>query len=331
MRLLAEPDHSTVEMACKLFGVTKQAWYKNNDHSIDRAAREDMVIQYVKEIRLKDPGMGGRKLWQMYRKHYGSKITVGRDCFEHILSCRGLTLRKPRQHPRTTDSRHDLPKYPNLVKSLIPDHPNQVWVSDITYQVICPEKNSSDCDFVYLSLITDAYTKSIKGWSVGDTLETKYPLIALKMALRQTGTENIKGLIHHSDRGVQYASFEYVELLKKYGISISMTESGDPKDNAIAERSNETLKDELFKGLVFRNIEEVRQAMQKAVDFYNNERPHMSLGGLTPSHAMKMNGAIPKQWFSYREKAIKGVQNHEKMLTSPDTTPKMLPAPGQGA
>jgi transposase InsO family protein len=156
------------------------------------------------------------------------------------------------------------------VKDLIPDHPNQIWVSDITYQVIYPAKDSADCDFVYLSLITDAYTKSIKGWSVGDTLETKYPLIALKMALRQTGTENIKGLIHHSDRGVQYASFEYIELLKKHGISISMTESGDPKDNAIAERSNETLKDELFRGLVFRNIDEVREAMQKAVDFYNN-------------------------------------------------------------
>jgi len=230
---------------------------------------------------------------------------------ESIVSKYGLTVRKARKKPKTTDSTHGLPTYPNLVKNLIPQCPNRIWVSDITYIPIWISLANGTYYFCYLSLVTDAYTKEIIGWSVGESLETSYPLQALQMAMtRIEGLDKIE-LIHHSDRGVQYASNAYVELLKSHGILISMTECGDPKDNAIAERVNGIIKNELLKDYAFRSIEEVKEAVAKAVDFYNNERPHMSLDWLTPSEAAKMTGPLKKRWCSYRELYLQGLQEKE--------------------
>ncbi len=158
--------------------------------------------------------------------------------------------------------------------------------------------------FCYLSLILDAYTEEIVGWSVGPTLETAYPLAALRMALKRIEGKVDIHLIHHSDRGCQYASSEYIKLLNDMHILISMTDSGDPKDNAQAERINNTMKNELLKGMLFRNIDEVIAAVARAVDFYNNERPHMSIDMMTPATAAFCKGKIKKHWISYREKAI---------------------------
>lgn len=162
--------------------------------------------------------------------------------------------------------------------------------------------------FCYLSLILDAYTEEIVGWSVGPTLETAYPVEALKMALKRIERKDYINLIHHSDRGCQYASSEYVRLLLEHGIRVSMTESGDPKDNAQAERINNTMKNELLKGMRFTNIEEVRKAIARAVNFYNNERPHMSINMKTPAEAALCEGELTKQWVSYRENAIRAKQ-----------------------
>lgn len=158
--------------------------------------------------------------------------------------------------------------------------------------------------FCYLSLILDAYTEEIVGWSVGPTLETKYPLEALKMALKRIEGKNDITLIHHSDRGCQYASSDYIKLLNGNHIQISMTESGDPKDNAQAERINNTMKNELLKGMRFCNIDEVIATVARAVDFYNNERPHMSIDMMTPVMAAFCEGEIKKRWVSLREQAI---------------------------
>ena len=184
---------------------------------------------------------------------------------------------------------------------------NQLWVSDITYIPFWLNPETGACDFCYLSLITDYYSKEIIGYSVGPTLETRYSMEALEMAVRHVAdVKALAGtLIHHSDRGVQYASLEYTGRLKELGIRISMTESGDPKDNAVAERVNNTIKNELLKGMEFTGIGEVAAAVKAAVDFYNNERPHMSLDGMTPSEASLLTGEIRKRWTSYREKAIK--------------------------
>ena len=137
------------------------------------------------------------------------------------------------------------------------------------------------------------------------------------MALKRIGGKEYIDLIHHSDRGCQYASSEYIQLLKDHNIRISMTETGDPKDNAQAERINNTMKNELLKGMKFTSIEEVIAAVSKAVAFYNNERPHMSINMMTPAQAAFCDGAIEKMWFSYREKAIREKQ---EALDIPENT-----------
>lgn len=196
--------------------------------------------------------------------------------------------------------------YPNLIRDLIPIRPNQLWVSDITYIPIWVDE--TDYIFCYVSLILDAYTEEIVGWSVGPSLETKYPLAALKMALKRLEGKDDIDIIHHSDRGVQYASNEYVFLLKKNGFNISMTENGDPKENPQAERINNTMKNEIFKGLTFHSIQEVIKSVAAAIDFYNNERPHMSIDMMTPAEAANCTGEIKKHWTSYRIIAIKSKQ-----------------------
>jgi transposase InsO family protein len=230
---------------------------------------------------------------------------VGYNRFYDIIEKYGLKVRKKKRRAKTTDSEHGLPLYPNLVKDLIPLRPNQLWVSDITYMVVYLNAETGEYDFCYLSLVTDYYTKEIIGWCVGETLEAKFAIEALNMALSRLNGNPSKDLIHHSDRGVQYASFDYIDILKEYNVKISMTECGDPKDNAVAERVNGIIKNELLMGMSFFSIEEVRKALKVAIDFYNNERPHMSLDWKTPAEAALCTGELQKKWKSYREEAIK--------------------------
>ena len=283
--------------------MSKQAYYQyDEDAALAKAAREEFALQYIREIRQSDPGISGQKLWYMYKSEFGCDFPVGRDRFCRIIDEHGLKVRLRIRKPRTTDSTHGLPTYPNLVKEFVPAAANQLWVSDITYIVIMDDE--SHYHFCYLSMVLDAYSEEIAGWSIGPTLDTAYPIEALKMALKRIEGKNVC-LIHHSDRGCQYASREYVALLKSHGISISMTESGDPKDNAQAERINNTMKNELLLGKTFTGIGEVIAAVAVAVDFYNNRRPHMSIGMMTPAEASKMTGDRDMRWISHRLLAIK--------------------------
>ena len=292
---------------CGLVGVSKQAYYQyDEDLALAKAAREEFALQYIKDIRKKDPGIGGVKLWHMYKSEFGCDYPIGRDRFCRILFENGLKIRMKMRKPRTTDSTHGLPTYPDIVKNFIPSAPNQLWVSDITYIAIVDDEYRYH--FCYLSLILDAYTEEIVGWSVGPTLDTTYPMDALRMALKRIEGKDVK-LIHHSDRGCQYASREYVNTLRERGIRISMTESGDPKDNAQAERINNTMKNELLKDKVFRSIQEVIGAVAVAVDFYNNRRPHMSLGMRTPAEMAESTGDRDMLWKSWRHEAIKTRNN----------------------
>lgn len=278
------------------------------DKGMLKMAEEAFVVEFVRGIRQKDPGIGGNKLWLMYRNLFGEKRSVGYNRFYDILERYALKVRKRKRRVSTTDSRHDYPVYPNLVKNLIPTAPCQLIVSDITYIPFWPRGEKGEYDFCYLSLVTDYYTKEIIGYSVGETLSARYPQEALEMALEHYAEKDFSELIHHSDRGVQYASYAYTSRLKDKHIRISMTESGNPKDNAVAERVNNTIKNEFLKGKKFPGIKEVRNAVQAAVDFYNNERPHLSLGGMTPVQAAHCVGELKKQWKSYREIAIKNQQ-----------------------
>ena len=270
-----------------------------------KLAEEAFCVEFIKGVRQKNRGIGGGKLWQMYKREFGDEHSVGYNRFYDIIEKYGLKVRKKKRRAKTTDSDHDLPLYPNLVKELIPLRPNQLWVSDITYMVVYLNAETGEYDFCYLSLVTDYYTKEIIGWCVGDTLEAKFAIEALNMALSRLNGNPAEGLIHHSDRGVQYASFAYTDILKKNNIKISMTECGDPKDNAVAERVNGIIKNELLMGMSFFSIDEVRKALKVVIDFYNNERPHMSLDWKTPAEAALCTGELQKKWKSYREEAIK--------------------------
>lgn len=229
---------------------------------------------------------------------------IGRDKFEDIIDEYNLKVRKRKRiSTKTTNSNHNLPLYPDLINDLIPTRPNQVWVGDITYIPIWVSEYRYV--FAYLSIIMDAYTEEIIGWSLGDTLDTCYPADALKMALKRLEGKTDIDLIHHSDRGCQYASYEYTDMLKAHGIRISMTESGDPKDNPQAERINNTVKNELLKGLKYHSTDILKGDLSAKIDFYNNRRPHMSIDMMTPAQAALCEGEIEKKWYSYREAAIK--------------------------
>lgn len=296
----------SIESLCRLFGKTKQAFYKHDENRLLRIrAKEDFAISFVQKVRLKDPGIGGKKLWLMYRKEFQGGALLGRDRFSDVLDQCGLKLRQRIRKPRTTDSTHGLPVFSNLAKDFIPTAVNQLWVSDITYITMWLDKEHYA--FCYLSLVLDSYSKEIVGWAVGPTLAAEFTLAALDMALKRLDgvPAGSVHLIHHSDRGCQYASDRYVSRLRSRGIRISMTESGDPKDNAQAERINNTMKNELLKGVRFESIQEVTKAVEKAVKFYNEERPHMSVDMKTPRDAADNVGDIPKRWTSRREMHLK--------------------------
>lgn len=271
-------------------------------------AIEQFVVQYVVGVREKDPGIGADKLWMMYQDRFSREYRVGRDVFRSILHERGLNIVQKNRATRTTDSRHNLPTYPNLVKNLIPTRPNQVWVSDITYVPIEDPTARLGYRFCFLTLIMDAYSKRILGRRVAPTLEAKYSIEALKQALETLPDGFAEKLIHHSDRGTQYASADYIEVLTGYNVTPSMTESGNPKDNAMAERINSTVKNELLHGKTFTSLKEVMGAVDKAIAFYNAERPHSSLDWRTPDQAHRMSGEMKKHWHSWREDAIRREQ-----------------------
>ncbi len=210
----------------------------------------------------------------------------------NILRENGLLVRKRRNRVRTTWSKHWPKKYPNLIRGTLPDKPDQLWVSDITYL-------ETVNGYSYLSLITDAYSRKIMGFFLSPTLEATGCIRALRMAL-QNGC-NTSALTHHSDRGVQYCSTDYVNILMTNNIKISMTENGDPLENAIAERINGVLKDELLKKK-YESYKEAQSGIAIAITIYNSLRPHSSCNMLTPDKAHLQQGYLKKHWKNYYRK-----------------------------
>ena len=237
------------------------------------------------------PKIGGRKLLELIQPRLPTELSIGRDSFFDFLRRHGLLVGKRRRRVKTTYSNHWLRKYPNLIKEFVPLSANQLWVSDITYI-------DTAVGFVYLNLITDAYSRKIVGWSVGETLEAKYTVEALRMALKQL-PKATESLIHHSDRGVQYCCTDYVKVLNKNHVQISMTENGDPRENAIAERVNGIIKDEWLDQIKLKSIEDAIKELKRIVQIYNTCRPHASLDMKTPEHAHKQSGEFKKRWKTY--------------------------------
>lgn len=256
--------------------MSRQNFYKGRKVREKKKIEGEKVIELVKGERKRHPRMGGRKILVNIRNELiKSRISIGRDKFFDILRSSELLIkRRKRRVPKTTDSNHAFKKYPNLIKGLEITRANQVWQSDITY-LDTLEGN------LYLSLITDSFSRKIVGENIGDTLETQGCLKALKKALRTLKRK--KGTIHHSDRGCQYSSREYVALLNRHGFQVSMTEENHCYENAKAERVNGILKEEYGLCRVFKNKAEAKAAVKDAIMLYNNFRPHVSLKYEIPS------------------------------------------------
>lgn len=220
------------------------------------------------------PRLGGRKLIYLLRQLSGEQMTIGRDGFYNLLRRNGLLVRKRRSRVITTNSFHWLRKYPNLIRDLPVTRPNQVWVSDITY--IKTEEG-----FLYLFLVTDLYSRRILGWKLADNMESDNAVIALKQAIANANGK-VQGTIHHSDRGMQYCSGDYVKSLLNNQMRISMTENGDPYENAIAERVNGILKDEWLYEMQLKDQKQTLEILNQIIALYNENRPHLSLKYQTP-------------------------------------------------
>ena len=283
-----------VSLACRLLGHCRQAFYQSKVDIEKEVECERRVLASVRAIRTEDPRIGGYKLWLMLIGMYGREHVPGRDRFFVMLRRRGLMLPKPK--PRhTTNSNHRYRKWKNLIKDFTPMEANRLWVADITYIAL------ADGDVCYLHLITDAYSRKIVGWALADTLKATVSMQALQMAIDQAaamrGSDTLAGLIHHSDRGVQYCCDAYVSMLKKHGIAISMTEDYKPTDNAIAERFNGILKVEsVYPQKQLPTLEHAQRLIPRFINFYNNARPHMSIGYKMPAVAHMEQGEQKKMW-----------------------------------
>lgn len=265
---------ASCETTCQCFGLHRDAYYKYKKRHKQRLAIEKQVIELVKHERLVQPRVGTRKLLAALHITFNYLgLKVGRDELFRILRKYDLLVKPKKTSFRTTDSYHRFHKYGNLIKDMVVTRPNQVWVSDITYI-------RTYMGFCYLALITDLYSRKIVGYDISNSLELAGCLRALKMALKTV--RPAAGLVHHSDRGIQYCSNQYVNQLKKQKIKISMTEENHCYENAIAERVNGILKDEFYLDQSFENVIHAKRATKNAVNIYNNKRLHLSLDYKTP-------------------------------------------------
>lgn len=284
-----------LEKLCKLFGKTRGAIYDYQQRVQSERFEEDIILQYVQQLRGQMPRLGTRKLHYMLTpllQEHG--IGIGRDYLFDLLDAHKLLIRQRKRKVITTNSRHWMHKYANLVRDLPITRPEQLWVSDITYIRLHNQ-------WGYLSLITDAYSRKIMGFCFRTDMSALGCIAALQMALKNRKYP-LEALIHHSDRGSQYCSAAYVQLLVDHHIAISMTENGDPYENALAERINGILKGEfnLYESRL--GFEATSQLIANSIRVYNEQRPHSSCNLLTPEQAHQQQGPLKKRWKEYPRK-----------------------------
>lgn len=297
--------HIKLAKLCGWFGITRQAYYQDNWKESRQGIEAEMVIKEVLQIRKNHRRIGTRKLMKMLGPALiGHQIKLGRDKLFDLLADHHLLIRRRRRNIRTTFSNHWLRKYPNLIVGKVLSVPNQLWVSDITYWRVGRYR-------VYITFITDAYSHKITGYNLAQTLEALESVKALKMAISSL-PESSNNLIHHSDRGLQYCCHEYVGLLSGNAIQISMTESGDPLENPVAERVNGIMKQEYLDPQGLKSMKEAIAYLHQAIRLYNTERPHMSISYYTPEKVHSMGGSlqVKRTWKNYYPKKINS--EHEK-------------------
>ncbi len=256
-----------------MFGVNRQVYYRRIQAVKRRKSRAVLVIELVESIRLQMPKIGTRKLYFMLENEL-KQLNVGRDMLFRILKANHMLIQPKRRYHITTNSHHRFRKHKNLIENVVPERPEQIWVSDITY--VGNRENP-----MYLALVTDAYSKQIMGHDLSNSLDVSGSLRALKMAVKKRKYKN-NIVTHHSDRGLQYCSNEYQDLLKKYNLNCSMTESYDPYANAVAERVNGILKSEFIGRKNNCSLQTMEQLINDSVKIYNEKRPHFSCFYKTP-------------------------------------------------
>jgi putative transposase len=287
---IGQIESRSINTLCSLLGYSRQSFYQNRQQKEKEALQADLLLQEVVMIRTVQKRLGARKLFFMMQQFIEEhSIRIGRDAFFDLLRNNRLLVRKrKRQKPTTTFSNHWMRKYDNLIIGFIPTSPNQIYVSDITYITLKE-------GFAYLSLVTDTYSRKIVGFCLSINLSADGCIQALEMAIANASSDI---LVHHSDRGTQYCCLDYVALLAKNNINISMTQSGDPLENALAERVNGILKDELLEGQ-YLDFNQAKEAVALAVSIYNHQRPHSSIDMLTPIQAYLRIGELKKHWKNY--------------------------------
>jgi len=264
----------SIRMLCDRVGMSRQNYYAARRHRYRREIDEDLIVNLVRQERREQPRIGTRKLLFMLQpKLAEADVTIGRDRLFEVLGSRGLLVEKKKSWPKTTNSRHLLPVFHNLVADLEPTAPNQVWVSDLTYI-------RTDEGFMYAAVIMDKYSRKIVGAHIGDSLEAQGCIKALEMALAELPADRFP--IHHSDRGCQYCCHEYVRRLRERGLSVSMTEENHCYENAHAERVIGILKQEYEMDACFRTKTQAIRSFHQAVQLYNHRRPHLSLNYAVP-------------------------------------------------
>lgn len=266
-----------------MLGISRQAIYQMRNRVLLREIELAKVKAMVQEIRMELPRLGTRKLYYLLTERFKEAgIKIGRDALFDFLRRESLLIRPKKSYTKTTYSNHWLRKHPNLLKDLEINQEEQVFVSDITY-VKTKEKTC------YLSLVTDAYSRKIMGYSVSENMNAENVAEALQMAIKNRTTNN--KLIHHSDRGLQYCSDYYQQILKKHRIKPSMTDGYDCYQNALAERVNGILKQEF---LLYKteNIKQLDKMVKESIYLYNNKRPHLGLKMKTPNMAHKKRGRL---------------------------------------
>lgn len=258
-----------------MLGYSRQYVYKQARDNVKKQLDQEAVKRLIDRERKLLPRLGTRKLHHLIKDDLQQQgLKFGRDKLFSVMRYYGLQIKPRRRYIQTTMSKHWLRKWPNLVKGKTIDAPDEVWVSDITYL----KTAEGTC---YLNMITDAFSRKIVGYAVGDNMETSTMITALEMAVRGR-TQTAINTIHHSDRGVQYCSKDYVLMTSNNNIRLSMTENGDPYENALAERMNRTIKEEFGMDKVLKNKGQVALLVAESILLYNHKRPHLALGMKTP-------------------------------------------------
>lgn len=293
-----------LEVLCSLVGKTRQAFYDKMHRKEKEKFDASIIVSLVQRERKVAKRVGAKKLLKILREELlDHGIAIGNQRFIDVLRANDLLVKHRSRKPKLTDSRHKLPVFPNKARNLYIDKSETLWVSDITYIKVFDK-------FCYLILITDAYSRKVVGYNFARNMTAKFCVEALNRALENRSYPDRK-LMHHTDRGSQYCSKEYTDVLKSESIVISMTENGDPLENPLAERMNRTFKDVFGLDENFPTFDKANKQVNLAIKYYNDRLPHSSIDMLTPNQAHHKVGQLEKHWKWYwRENHIPQLEDN---------------------